>query len=95
MELLLHIGFLIAGLALLYYGAEWLVDGSTSLALKLGLSPLVIGLTVVAFGTSAPEMFEPIAPAICTLGPSRPRVLPDPTCSADTAYFIQITVAGT
>jgi cation:H+ antiporter len=57
MELLIHIGYLVAGLALLYYGAEWLVDGSTSLALKLGLSPLVIGLTVVAFGTSAPELF--------------------------------------
>lgn len=57
MDLFLNIGFLIAGLALLYFGAEWLVDGSTSLALKLGLSPLVIGLTVVAFGTSAPELF--------------------------------------
>jgi cation:H+ antiporter len=44
------------GLALLYFGAEGLVRGSSSLALRLGLSPLVVGLTVVAFGTSTPEL---------------------------------------
>lgn len=44
------------GLVLLYFGAEWLVRGSSSLALRLGLSPLVIGLTVVAYGTSMPEL---------------------------------------
>ena len=49
--LLCGVGFL-----LLYYGAEWLVKGSSSLARSLGISPIVIGLTVVAFGTSAPEM---------------------------------------
>ncbi len=49
--------YLISGLACLYYGAEWLVRGSASLALRLKISPLVIGLTVVAFGTSMPEMF--------------------------------------
>ena len=48
--------FLVLGLVGLYYGAEWLVGGSSSLALKMGVSPLVIGLTVVAFGTSAPEL---------------------------------------
>lgn len=42
---------------MLYYGAGWLVKGSSSLARTLGLTPLVIGLTVVAFGTSAPELF--------------------------------------
>lgn len=47
---------LFVGLVLLYFGAEALVRGSSSMALRLGLSPLVIGLTVVAFGTSAPEM---------------------------------------
>ncbi len=41
---------------MLYYGAEWLVKGSSSLARGLGISPIVIGLTVVAFGTSAPEL---------------------------------------
>lgn len=44
------------GLALLLAGAEWLVRGSSRLALALGVSPLIIGLTVVAFGTSAPEL---------------------------------------
>ncbi len=56
MELLLHIASLIIGLAMLYYGAEWLVAGSSRLALRLGITPLVVGLTVVAFGTSAPEL---------------------------------------
>ena len=41
---------------MLYFGAEWLVKGSSSLARGLGISPIVIGLTVVAFGTSAPEL---------------------------------------
>lgn len=45
-----------AGLALLVLGAESLVRGASRLALSLGVSPLVIGLTVVAFGTSTPEM---------------------------------------
>lgn len=45
----------IVGFALLYFGAEWLVKGSSSLAKSLGVTPVVIGLTVVAFGTSAPE----------------------------------------
>ncbi len=44
------------GLLLLYFGAEGLVRGSANLGLRLGLSPLVIGLTIVAFGTSAPEL---------------------------------------
>ena len=48
--------FLAIGLIGLYFGAEWLVNGSSGLALKLGVTPLVIGLTVVALGTSAPEL---------------------------------------
>ena len=47
---------LVAGLGLLVLGAELLVRGASRLALRLGISPLVIGLTVVAFGTSAPEL---------------------------------------
>jgi len=46
----------VAGLVLLILGAEWLVRGASRLAGALGISPLVIGLTVVAFGTSAPEV---------------------------------------
>lgn len=44
------------GFGLLYFGAEWLVKGSSSLARSFNISPVVIGLTVVAFGTSAPEL---------------------------------------
>ncbi|MCY7301086.1 MAG: hypothetical protein LH616_17990, partial [Ilumatobacteraceae bacterium] len=46
----------IAGLVLLVAGAELLVRGAAKLALRFGVSSLVVGLTVVAFGTSAPEM---------------------------------------
>jgi len=52
---------LFVGLALLMKGADFLVDGSSSLAKKLGVSTLVIGLTVVAFGTSMPELVVNIA----------------------------------
>ena len=44
----------LAGLLLLYYGAEYLVTGSSRLALSFGVRPLVVGLTVVAFATSMP-----------------------------------------
>ncbi len=53
---LVEIGMVIAGLVALYLGAEGLVRGASSAALRLGITPLVIGLTVVAFGTSAPEL---------------------------------------
>ena len=46
----------LAGLLLLYYGAESLVNGSSRLALSFGVRPLVVGLTVVAFATSMPEL---------------------------------------
>ena len=54
--MLIDLLYLVIGLVGLYYGAEWLVGGSSKLALRLGVTPLVIGLTVVAFGTSAPEL---------------------------------------
>ncbi|MGC6427868.1 MAG: calcium/sodium antiporter [Akkermansiaceae bacterium] len=47
---------IILGLVLLYYGAEWFVAASSEFAVRIGISPLVVGLTVVAFGTSAPEL---------------------------------------
>jgi cation:H+ antiporter len=47
---------MIAGLSMLYFGAVGLVRGSSNLGLRLGISPLVVGLTIVAFGTSAPEL---------------------------------------
>jgi cation:H+ antiporter len=50
------LGFFIFGLVLLTVGADVLVKGAAHLAGSLGISPLVVGLTVVAFGTSAPEL---------------------------------------
>lgn len=51
-----HILWLILGLALILIGANALTDGSAAIARKMGISDLVVGLTVVAFGTSAPEL---------------------------------------
>ena len=56
MLIALHIFFVVAGIAILYWGAEWLIRGSAAVARAFGVKPLVIGLTVVAYGTSAPEL---------------------------------------
>jgi len=58
------VGALIAGAALLVLGAELLVRGGTVLARRLGVGPLAIGLTVVAFGTSAPECVVSVRAAL-------------------------------
>lgn len=55
---------IIAGIILLYIGAEGLVRGSASLATRVGVSPLIAGLTVVAFGTSAPELSVSVSAAL-------------------------------
>ena len=55
---------IVAGLALLFYGADFLVTGSTRLARFLKISPFVIGATVIAFGTSAPELAVAILAAL-------------------------------
>lgn len=47
----------IAGFAFLIKGADWLIDGATAIAKRFKVSDLVVGLTIIAFGTSAPEMF--------------------------------------
>jgi cation:H+ antiporter len=52
----LDVTLLILGISILYWGAEWLIRGSASMARAMGVKPLVIGLTVVAYGTSAPEL---------------------------------------
>lgn len=54
--LVLDIAFLAGGLVLLVKGADWLVDGASDLARRFGISELAIGLTIVAFGTSTPEL---------------------------------------
>ena len=52
----LQILLLCTGLALIVFGADWLVDGASGIARRFGLSEFVIGLTIVGMGTSAPEM---------------------------------------
>jgi cation:H+ antiporter len=52
------------GLIVIYYGAEFLVKGASGLARSLGMSPMVIGLTVVAFGTSTPEIFVSVVSSL-------------------------------
>ena len=56
--------YIIGGLILLYFGANWLVQGAITLSLHLGLSPLIVGLTVVALGTSLPEALVSVQAAI-------------------------------
>ena len=55
--MVLDILLLILGMAFLYFGGDWLINGSVAIAKRLKISPLVVGLSVVAFGTSAPELF--------------------------------------
>ncbi len=54
----------LVGLVILIVGAELLVKGASRLAAAAGISPLVIGLTVVAFGTSSPEMIVSVSTAL-------------------------------
>ena len=54
--MLIQIVILVAGLILVLMGANWLVDGSSSVARRFGISEFVIGLTIVGIGTSTPEM---------------------------------------
>ncbi len=60
----LDILLLLIGLALILFGANWLTDGASAVAKRWGVSDLVIGLTVVAFGTSAPELVISVVSAI-------------------------------
>ena len=58
------IGAFVLGLALLVFGSDWLVKGAARLASRLGMSPFAIGVTVVAFGTSTPELFASVRAAL-------------------------------
>ena len=66
--MLMSVLILLAGFALLYFGGEYLVKGSSSLALQLGVTPLLVGLTVVAFGTSSPEMAVSVKAGLSGVG---------------------------
>ena len=63
-ELLLIALYITGGLVMLYFGADWLVNGAITLSLHFGLSPLIVGLTVVALGTSVPEALVSVQAAI-------------------------------
>ncbi|MCQ2350416.1 MAG: calcium/sodium antiporter [Paludibacteraceae bacterium] len=56
--------FLIAGLVLLFLGGDYLVDGAVDIANRFKVSPLIVGMTIVAFGTSAPEFIVSLESAI-------------------------------
>lgn len=60
----LQIVLFLAGLAALYFGAEWLVKGASRFARSFNIKPIVIGLTIVAFGTSAPELVTSVIAGI-------------------------------
>ncbi|MBS1137343.1 MAG: K+dependent Na+ exchanger related-protein, partial [Proteobacteria bacterium] len=60
----MQILFFVLGLGALILGAELLVRGASKLALSFGISPLVVGLTVVAYGTSSPEMAVSVQSAL-------------------------------
>lgn len=64
MELLIQILLLAAGFVLLVKGADWFVEGAASIADKFGIPQIVIGLTIVAMGTSAPEAAVSISAAL-------------------------------
>ena len=61
--MLLQVFLLLAGLALVVFGADYLVEGASGIARRFGLSEFVIGLTIVAVGTSLPELFASVIAA--------------------------------
>ena len=64
METVKLIGLFLVGLVLIVKGADWLTDGASSIARRFRISSLVIGLTIVALGTSMPEMVVSVISAI-------------------------------
>ena len=62
-EFLLDLLWLVVGFVLLVKGADWFVDGSAGIAARMGIPQLIIGLTIVAMGTSAPEAAVSISAA--------------------------------
>jgi len=62
--MLIDLGLIIVGMAMLVKGGSWLVDGASRLARRYKISELAIGLTIVAFGTSAPEMIVSLVASV-------------------------------
>ncbi len=65
-DIAIYLGAMFAGFIGLYFGAEWLIEGASQIARKLGISPWVVGMTIVAFGTSLPEFVVSFTSAIST-----------------------------
>ena len=63
MEIAINAALTIVGLVMLCFGGHWLVSGGVAISKKLGISKLIIGMTVVAYGTSTPELAASIAAA--------------------------------
>ena len=64
MDILLNLLLLVVGFAMLVKGADWFVDGAAGIAKKFGIPELVVGLTIVAMGTSAPEAAVSVTSAL-------------------------------
>ena len=61
--MIIDIFFLLIGTLMLYFGADWIVRSSVSIAKKSNIAPIIIGLTIVAFGTSLPELATSVVAA--------------------------------
>ncbi len=62
--MIIDIFYLLIGTTMLYFGADWIVRSSVSIAKKSNIAPIIIGLTIVAFGTSLPELIVSITAAL-------------------------------
>ncbi len=63
MDILINLALTAAGIIMLCYGGNWLVSGGVSVARRIGMSSMVVGMTVVAYGTSTPELAASVAAA--------------------------------
>ncbi|WP_296700560.1 calcium/sodium antiporter [Algoriphagus sp.] len=89
--MIIQVLVLVFGLVLLVKGADWLVDGASVLAKKNNVSDLAIGLTIVAFGTSAPEL---VVNSIASAGGSPDIVFGNVIGSNNFNLFIILGIAG-
>src|SRR5262249_49854767 len=86
----LNVAELAIGIAILYWGAEWLIRGSAAIARVLRVKPLVIGLTVVAYGASAPELAVATKTALAHAQPIALGVVIG-SCAANISLILGIT----
>ena len=91
MQTILNLFYGASGVAALYYGAEFLVRGGVRIAERCRISPLVIGLTLVAFATSAPELVVSVDAAIAGNAYAVPTELPAGATSASATWSARIS----